>query len=64
MSLHNPDRYCDLIEPQYVYGYRTRVETSERRVGDAGTGRKYGVSDNAIRKWKRSYEKETENQKV
>ena len=32
-------------------------------LGYVGTGRKYGVSDNAIRKWRRSYENEIENQK-
>jgi len=26
-------------------------------LGYSGTGRKYGVSDNAIRKWKKFYEK-------
>jgi transposase-like protein len=26
-------------------------------LGYCGTGRKYGVSDNAIRKWKKIYEK-------
>lgn len=26
-------------------------------LGYVGTGRKYGVSDNAIRKWKKNYEK-------
>jgi len=28
------------------------------RLGYAGTGRKYGVSDNAIRKWLKAYDKE------
>ena len=29
-----------------------------RELGYLATGRKYGVSDNAIRKWVRAYEKE------
>jgi len=29
-----------------------------RQLGYAGTGRRYGVSDNAIRKWRRQYERE------
>lgn len=33
-----------------------RAEIAE--LGWAGTGRKYGVSDNAIRKWVRAYEAE------
>lgn len=33
------------------------------KLGYAGTGRKYGVSDNAIRKWRRSYENEIKNKK-
>ena len=28
-----------------------------KELGYSGTGRKYGVSDNAIRKWKKYYEK-------
>ena len=28
-----------------------------KELGYCGTGRKYGVSDNAIRKWKKNYEK-------
>jgi len=27
-------------------------------LGWSGTGRKYGVSDNAVRKWMRAYERE------
>jgi transposase-like protein len=27
-------------------------------LGYTGTGRKYGVSDNSIRKWKKNFEKE------
>ena len=29
-------------------------------LGWSGTGRKYGVSDNAIRKWMRAYDREGE----
>ena len=29
-----------------------------RALGYSGTGRRYGVSDNAVRKWMRSYERE------
>lgn len=32
-----------------------------KELGYCGTGRKYGVSDNAIRKWKKMYEKYGEN---
>lgn len=32
-----------------------------QELGYAGTGRKYGVSDNAIRKWKRYYESQFKN---
>jgi len=30
-----------------------------RALGSCGTGRRYGVTDNAIRKWIRAYERET-----
>jgi len=42
---------------------RPPYETLKREIaklGYSGTGRKYGVSDNAVRKWLRFYEKQTE----
>jgi transposase-like protein len=35
-----------------------------RELGFLATGRKYGVSDNAIRKWVRQYERERDVQAV
>ena len=32
-----------------------------RALGYLGTGRRYGVSDNAIRKWLRAYQREAED---
>ena len=43
---------------------RPPYETLKREIaklGYSGTGRKYGVSDNAVRKWIRFYEKQTES---
>lgn len=36
----------------------THLRREIRALGYAGTGRRYGVSDNAIRKWLRQYERE------
>lgn len=40
--------------------YETLCQENQE-LGYAGTGRKYGVSDNAIRKWKRYYESQFKN---
>jgi hypothetical protein len=40
--------------------YETLCDDLER-LGYVGTGKKYGVSDNAIRKWKKHYENRIEN---
>jgi hypothetical protein len=40
--------------------YETLCDDLER-LGYVGTGKKYGVSDNAIRKWKKHYENRFEN---
>jgi transposase-like protein len=32
-------------------------------MGYSATGRKYGVSDNAVRKWRKQYEKSIKNLK-
>ena len=32
-----------------------------KKLGYVGTGKKYGVSDNAIRKWKKHYERQFDN---
>jgi hypothetical protein len=34
-----------------------------KMLGYVGTGKKYGVSDNAIRKWKNHFERQFENKK-
>jgi hypothetical protein len=62
-------RYCGLHrkrEPGAARPELRRVERppyeqlveETRQLGFLGTGRKYGVSDNAIRKWLRTYERE------
>ncbi len=41
-----------------------RLQAETREVGFLATGRKYGVSDNAIRKWIRAYERERAREDV
>lgn len=40
--------------------YETLCKEIEK-LGFTGTGKKYGVSDNAIRKWKKNYETQFRN---
>jgi hypothetical protein len=49
---------CDSISKRKVERptYKQLIEEI-KELGYVGTGKKYGVSDNAIRKWKRFYEK-------
>jgi transposase-like protein len=50
----SPDRARRRVErPPYP-----QLVREVRALGYSGTGRRYGVSDNAVRKWMRSYERE------
>jgi hypothetical protein len=72
---HERHRYCSRDCGQHAPGIRTpqvarrRVERPTyrqlvaeiERLGYLAVGRKYGVSDNAIRKWRRAYEAEAKS---
>jgi hypothetical protein len=74
LKLYSADQPAVLNKPinQHKEYWQRKAERPEydvlcediEQLGYVGTGRKYGVSDNAIRKWKRSYENEIKNPKV
>ena len=56
------------IHPEYWIRKAQRPDyetlcTDIKKLGFVGTGKRYGVSDNAIRKWKKYYESQFENNK-